>query len=90
MGNSDSVNDRQLLISDPPHGDVDGAGAAPHFGLTAAEVGMKANYRLPEIWFAAEDEAALRDTAAGLEAAGLNTVLVAGRYLVEIPEQNPV
>ena len=76
-------------MSNPPHGDVDTLGAASHFGLSAAEVGMKANYGLPEIWFAGEDEASLLDTAAALEAAGLNTVLVAARDLVEVPGQNP-
>ena len=90
MGTSGSINARLLLISNPPHGDVDAAGAASQFGLTAAEVGMKANYGLPEIWFAAEDEAALRDTAAALEKAGLNTVLVTGEDLAEIPGQIPV
>ena len=50
---------------------------------------MKANYGLPEIWFAEEDEAKLSDTAAALEAAGINTALVAGSDLVEIPEQSP-
>ena len=89
MGTDASVNARQLLISNPPHGDVDTLGAASHFGLSAAEVGMKANYGLPEIWFAAEDEASLLDTAAALEAAGLNTILVAARDLVEVPGQNP-
>ena len=90
MGARGSVNSRHLLISNPPHGDVNALGAASHFGLTAAEVGMKANYGLPEIWFAAEDEATFLDTAGALEAAGLNTILVAGNDLVEIPEQNPV
>ena len=90
MATNGGVNDRQLLVSNPPHGDVDAGAAASHFGLTAAEVGMKANYGLPEIWFAAEDEATLLDTAAALEATGLNTVLVAARDLVEIPGQNPV
>ena len=90
MGASGNVNARQLLISNPPHGDVDAGGAASHFGLTAAEVGMKANYGLPEIWFTDEDEAKLQDIAAALEAGGLNTVLVAGSDLVEIPGQNPV
>ena len=68
---------------------MDAVEAASQFGLTAAEVGMKANYALPEIWFADEDEAKLQDIAAALEAAGLNTVLVAGSDLVEIPAQNP-
>ena len=84
-----SLNTRHLLISDPPHGDVNAADAAPHFGLAAAEVRMKANYGLPEIWFAGEDEAKLLDTAAALEATGFNCVLVAGSDLVEIPGQSP-
>ena len=88
MGTSDSVDTRQLLISNPPHGDVNTAEAAHQFGLTAAEVGMKANYGLPEIWFAAEDET-LVNTAAALDAAGLKTVLVAGSDLLEVPPQNP-
>ena len=84
-----SLNTRHLLISDPPHGDVDAAGAASHFGLAAAEVRMKANYGLPEIWFAGEDEAKLLDTGAALEATGFSCVLVAGSDLVEIPGQSP-
>ncbi len=84
-----NVNTRHLLISDPPHDDVDAAEAAQHFGLTAAEVRMKANYGLPEIWFVDEDEATLRDKAAALGATGLNTVLVAGDDLAEIPGQTP-
>ncbi len=83
------VHARHLLISDPPHGDVDAAEAASHFGLAAAEVRMKANYGLPEIWFAGEDEAKLLDTSAALEAIGFNSVLVAGSDLVEIPGQSP-
>ena len=83
------MSDRHLLISDPPHGDVDAAEGASHFGLAAAEVRMKANYGLPEIWFAGEDEAKLADTAAALEAIGFNSVLVAGSDLVEIPGQSP-
>ena len=83
------MNARHLLISDPPHGDVDAAEAAPHFGLAAAEVRMKANYGLPEIWFAGEDEAKLADTSAALKAVGFRSVLVSGRDLVEIPGQSP-
>lgn len=80
---------RYLLISDPPHGDVDAAAAASHFGLAAAEVRMKSNYGLPEIWFAGEDEAELRDTSAALEAVGLKIVVVSGSDLVETPDQTP-
>ncbi len=81
---------KHLLISHPPHGEVDAVEVAPHFGLTAAEVRMKANYGLPEIWFAEEDRDELRETAAALDAAGLNTVLVAASDLVEIPPLSPV
>ena len=83
------MNARYLLISDPPHGDAAAAEVASHFGLTAAEVQMKANYGVPEIWFAEDEEAKLLDTAAALDAAGLRTVLVAGSDLVEIPGQSP-
>ena len=50
---------------------------------------MKANYGIPEIWFAEDDEAKLLRTAAALDRAGLRTVLVAGSDLVEIPGQSP-
>ena len=68
---------------------MEAAQVTPHFGLTVAEVRMKANYGLPEVWFAEEDEAKRRDIAVALDAAGLNTVLVAGSALVEIPAQKP-
>ena len=80
---------RYLLISNPPHGDVDAIEAAPHFGLAAAEVRMKANYGLPEIWFAGEQESKLQDTATALDSAGFSTVVVAGDDLVQVPEQTP-
>ena len=80
---------RHLLISNPPHGDVDAAKVAPRFSITAAEVRMKANYGLPEIWFAEKHETRLQETAAALDAAGLNTVIVAGDDLVGIPGQTP-
>jgi len=83
------VSARHLLISNPPHGDVDAVEAAPHFGLAAVEVRMKANYGLPEIWFAGEDEAKLQATSAALKTVGFNSVVVASSDLVEIPEQSP-
>ena len=79
-----------LLVSNPPHGDTNPVDVASHFGLTAAEVRIKANYGLPEIWFAEEGEAKLGETAAALDAAGLDTVLVAASDLVEIPPLSPV
>ena len=83
------VNVRYLLISNPPHGDAAAAEVASYFGITAAEVRMKANYGVPEIWFAEDEEEKLLDTAAALDAAGLRTVVVAGSDLIDIPEQSP-
>ena len=83
------MNARHLLISDPPHVDAAAPEVASHFGLTVAEVQMKANYGIPEIWFAEDEEAKLLRTAAALDRAGLRTVLVAGSDLVEIPGQSP-
>ena len=80
---------RHLLISNPPHGQVNALEAASHFGLTAAEVGMKANYGLPEIWFVDEDESKIKEIAQALEAAGLVVILVGASDLVEIPGQAP-
>lgn len=82
------VNAQHLLISNPPHGDAAAAEVASYFGLTAAEVQMKANYGIPEIWFSDDGEDKLLDIAAGLEAGGLSTVLVAGSDLVDVPEQS--
>ena len=82
-----SVNDRHLLISNPPHGDTTVAEVASHFGLTATEVQVKANYGIPEVWFA-DDEVKLQDIAAALAAAGLGTVLATASDLAEIPAQS--
>ncbi len=83
------MDPRSLLVSDPPHNEVDPISAAPHFHLTAAEVRMKAAYKVPEIWFAQEDRAALEETAAALTEAGLRTVVVESSDLVDIPPQSP-
>ncbi len=79
-----------LVISNPPHGEVDLAGAAPSLGLAAAEVRMKANYPVPEIWLAAEDEASMAEAAEGLRGAGLQVVVVAGQRVSEVPPWSTV
>ena len=83
------MNARYLLVSNPPHGDVNAVEAARHFGLTAAEVQMKANYGLPEIWFAEEDEDRLSAISSDLEARGLRTVLVSVDDLLAVGGQRP-
>jgi hypothetical protein len=83
------MNARYLLVSNPPHGDVNAVEAASHFGLSAAEVRMKANYGVPEIWFAEEDKERLWVTFSEFEATGLRTVLVSVDELLEVGRQRP-
>jgi hypothetical protein len=79
-----------LVVSNPPHGEVNLAGAAPALGLAPAEVRMKANYRVPEIWLAAEDDSSMEAAATDLRAAGLHVVVVAGERLSEVPAWSTV
>ncbi|MCH7891163.1 MAG: hypothetical protein IH921_06640 [Gemmatimonadetes bacterium] len=75
-----------LVVSNPPHEkEVDAPRAAPCFGLTAADVGMKANYVAPEIWLAGTDRSKLEDAAQTLREAGLNIVIASGEDLAKIP-----
>ncbi len=77
-----TMQDQLLLVSNPPQGDFDAKLAAPSFGLAAAEVRMKANYHVPEIWVADRDQQRIEATATEMRAAGLNVVLLAGEHLV--------
>lgn len=80
-----------LIISNPPHEDLDPALAAPCFGLSPAEVRMKANYPIPEVWLTNSEGAKVVDPAADiLRAAGMNIVSVPGQDLAEIPQQTMV
>ncbi len=76
-----------LVISNPPHEDIDPALAAPCFGLSPAEVRMKANYPIPEIWLADSAEGRIDPTVDILRMAGLNVVSVPGKTLAKIPAQ---
>ena len=75
-----------LVVSNPPHEkEVDATRAAPCFGLTAADVRMKANYVAPEIWLAGTDRSKLEDAAQTLRETGLNVMVIAGKDLANIP-----
>lgn len=74
-----------LLLSNPPHGDIDFDTAGPSLGLTRAELGMKANYQLPEIWFAGKNREAMTSIVRTLGDAGLNVVLISGEALRGLP-----
>jgi hypothetical protein len=84
------MQESTLIISNPPHGDPDLALAAPCFGLAPAEVRMKANYPVPEIWLADSDESKVAPTLEILRTAGLNVVAVRGEDFATIPRQTIV
>ena len=79
-----------LIVSNPPHEDLDPALAAPCFGLSPAEVRMKANYPIPEVWLTDSEGAKVDPAADILRTAGLNIVSVPGQDLAEIPHQTMV
>jgi hypothetical protein len=75
-----------LVVSNPPHeNEVDAPRAAPCFGLTPADVLMKAKYVAPEIWLAGTDGSKLEDAAQTLRETGLNITVIAGKDLANIP-----
>lgn len=76
-----------LVVSNPPHGDMDHWQAAPYLGLASAEVRMKANYPVPEIWLADTDQSKMGEAAEMLRKAGLNVVVLAGDDLFHVPPQ---
>lgn len=74
-----------LVVSNPPHGEVDPARAAPGLGLSPAELRMKANYPVPEIWLASTEVGEMERSAEELGAAGLKVVVVPGDALGALP-----
>ena len=74
-----------LLLSNPPHGDVDAMIVAQAFGLSAAEARMKTNFPSPEIWFADEAVDALKKTGGALMKAGAKVRIIKGSMLTAIP-----
>ncbi len=74
-----------LLVSNPPHGDVDAKIVAEAFELSAAEARMRTNFPSPEIWFADEDVDALKKTGGAMMKAGAKVRIIKGSMLRAIP-----
>lgn len=74
-----------LLLSSPPHGEIDVALIAGSFGFTAAEARMRANFPAPEIWFADTDLDALKRTGGALMKGGAKVRIIKGSMLSAIP-----
>ena len=78
-----------LVVSDPPHGDVDARRGAELLGLAQAEVLMKAGSPAPEVWLALDEEGATA-AAEALTAIGLSVFAVSGEELSSVPWSLPV
>jgi hypothetical protein len=76
--------DYHLLISNPPHGDVDLAAAGKCLGWLATEVRMRAHHPAPEIWLAETDHDAIRAKGERLVGAGLNVVPAPASVLLDV------
>ncbi len=74
-----------LAISNPPHGNVAYEEAAPSFGLSPAEVRMKANYPIPEIWIAGDDGSLVTSAAKVLQNSGLSVTITSAEDLAAVP-----
>ncbi len=79
-----------LVVSNPPHDRPDPQVVAPAFGLSAAEVVMKAYYPIPEIWFADSDEGKAAESAESLKRAGFSVELLNGQEVADVPRQEVV
>jgi hypothetical protein len=84
------VNPPTLVLSHPPHGEVDLKRAAAVLGLVPVDVRLKAAYAIPEIWLAPDDPAAAEAAAATLRQAGLRVVVAPGAALAAVEPPNPV
>jgi hypothetical protein len=79
--------DYSLVVSNPPHAEVDAVKAAEVLQLAPAEARIKANYPAPEIWLAAPNRDQLEAAAGQLGNAGLSTAMLAATDLLDVPKQ---
>ena len=79
------MSEHFLIVSDPPQPAGDLSSVAPLFDMAPIEVRMKANYGVPEIWFADQEETGASKVAEGLASAGLRFALARGSSLGSVP-----
>lgn len=77
-----------LVVSDPPHGDVDLGAAAELLSLDLAGTRLKVQFPAPEV-LAASDTAEAEAFAASLRETGLCVTVLDGRKLVGLPWPRP-
>lgn len=73
-----------LVISHPPHGDVDHDAVAAILGLDLADARLKAGFVAPEV-LSATDPGRADQIAELLKTAGLSVAVIDGRKMTEIP-----
>jgi hypothetical protein len=73
-----------LVVSDPPHGDVEVEAAAAVLGLAPEHTRLKIRFRAPEV-MALGDGSRATDVAASLRAAGVSTRIRDGELLTQVP-----
>ncbi|NIN12353.1 MAG: hypothetical protein GTO61_13270 [Gemmatimonadales bacterium] len=74
-----------LVVSNPPHGQVNAAKAAQCLGLPPVDVNVKSHYPVPEIWLAHTNQEKMEAAAATLRGAGLNVAAIPGEDLLRVP-----
>ncbi len=81
-----TLHEQFLIVSDPPHGRLDVRLAAPCIGLTPAQVRLKTDYPVPEIWVADRSRIRIAATAQTLRLAGHRLAVVKGSQLLLPPQ----
>jgi hypothetical protein len=74
-----------LIVSDPPHRVQDFQPAAPVFGLGVADVRLKANYPVPEIWVVDVEDRPIQSALATLDGSGFSVLRMPGTAVAELP-----
>lgn len=74
-----------IVVSNPPQNGIDADRAAPLLGLTAEQFMAKAQYTVPEIWFAHPDGGRAGELAQALRGAHCRVSVVDSSELVKVP-----
>ncbi len=83
------VQPQILVVSDPPHGDVDDDAVAEILGLALVDAQQKIGFPAPEVLLASDPDPA-SDVAEALTRAGLRVAVIDGHGLADIPWPAPV
>lgn len=79
-----------LVVSNPPQHSLDYDRAAPLLGLTPEQFASKAEYTVPEIWFAHPDAERAREVAQALREAQCRVSVFDSSQLVGVPPRSRV